>query len=611
MESGSSTSCRSSANREVSVAAARETLLVSRVRDELARLGIELAVGCPDSAFILTDLSGLNSEASSAIVRELHLTGHTSLSIWKRGAETFLGPWTEPLRSACWNCSRLRFSDLLAADDAGSVAVDPATIRAVVENVVLALWYPQLTAFGCVLVDDGDGAALHSVVPMPWCTVCGGAAKFQDLFATSRLPNPLVPEELSVLADARGGVLRRLLIFAGDHEVAPTTPVCASAHVGPYAQGDTSRAVFTGEGKGATQDAAVRSAIGEGVERYSASLWNPSDLTRASLNELGSAAFDPRWLVLYDERQYAEPGFPFAPFDPDLPVYWTEGRWLATGDQVQLPALAAYMHFTVKSGEHFAQMTSNGLAAGVTAEDATLRALYELIERDAFMLYWLARRAAVRIAPDGCDAVTQRALSEVERLGARTELYVLDVGTGHPTVVCLGLGDGRSWPGATIGLAAHADIDIALQRAALEHGHCGAYIRRLMLEGRHEHLPDSENVLTGLDHALYYVSPARAVSLEPLRAGAVPLITLADLRSRYRQESTLSTCVACLQDAGIRTAAVDVTSPDVALAPMRVVRAFGTHMQPIHFGSANRRLASPRLRALLVGSPETEPHPVA
>ena len=117
-----------------------------------------------------------------------------------------------------------------------------------------------------------------------------------------------------------------------------------------------------------------------------------------------------------------------------------------------------------------------------------LRALYELIERDAFMLHWLTKRPGLRLDPGGCDAVTECALGEIDRFGARTELYVLDIGTHHPCVVCVGLGDGRSWPGVTIGLAAHADIDAALQRAVLEHGHFGVYIRRLMLEGAHRHV---------------------------------------------------------------------------------------------------------------------------
>jgi ribosomal protein S12 methylthiotransferase accessory factor len=355
----------------------------------------------------------------------------------------------------------------------------------------------------------------------------------------------------------------------------------------------------------------VLSSIGEGLERYSASRWDAARLTRASADDLGAAALDPRLLVLYEDEQYQQPDFPYTPFGSDAPFDWTEGRWLDTGEPVQLPAQATFMNFPAVRSEQFAQTTSNGLAAGATFADAALRALYELIERDAFMLFWLAQLPGVRLAEEGCDPITARALREVERLGARTELYLLDAGTRHPTVVCIGLGNGRSWPGVTVGLAAHADLNVALQRAVLEHGHYGPYIRRLMREGRHASITARNDVRNSLDHALYYIPPVRAAALAPLRRNADSPVAIADQRSRYSLQPDLPASVAALQAAGIRIAAADVTSPDVALAPVCVVRTLGTSMQPIHFGFANRRLRNPRLTALLTGPAELEPHPIA
>jgi ribosomal protein S12 methylthiotransferase accessory factor len=56
---------------------------------------------------------------------------------------------------------------------------------------------------------------------------------------------------------------------------------------------------------------------------------------------------------------------------------------------------------------------------------------------------------------------------------------------------------------------------------------------------------------------------------------------------------------------------MDVTSPDVGLTPLRVVRTFGAYMQPIHFGASNYRLQNPRLRRWLRGSASRVPHPIA
>ncbi len=173
-------------------------------------------------------------------------------------------------------------------------------------------------------------------------------------------------------------------------------------------------------------------------------------------------------------------------------------------------------------------------------------------------------------------------------------------------------GDGQSWPGVTIGLAAHADPDIALRRAVLEHSHYGAYMRRLMLAGRHAFLHEPEQVSSALDHGLYYIDPRHTTALDQFRsARSSDAMTITELRERYRSPATLAACVEALRRAGIRAAAADVTSPDVALAPIRVVRAFGTLLQPIHFGFFNRRLRNPRLDRLLSGPAETNPHPLA
>jgi ribosomal protein S12 methylthiotransferase accessory factor len=76
-------------------------------------------------------------------------------------------------------------------------------------------------------------------------------------------------------------------------------------------------------------------------------------------------------------------------------------------------------------------------------------------------------------------------------------------------------------------------------------------------------------------------------------------------------ERSLRLCIERLKAAGMRVAVKDVTSPDVAASPFRVVRALGVNMQPIDFGFTVRRLGNPRLRALLTGNANPYPHPVA
>jgi len=596
---------------DASVAVIRHTSLTGRVVEHLALLGIKLVNSISRDVFAIADFSGLDAHHALQLAHELHESGCRSISFWKRGSETFYGPLAEPFQTACWNCCRLRFSDSVSGENEAPGEDDVTSPKVLANNVLLAVRYPGVAAYGCVVAEGSGVSSVHWVVPVPWCGVCNFAAPPTASCLVHPINSVHVPEELRILADTRAGVVRRMFFFDSDGSDAPAIPLCCTALIAPHPHQNERKTAFRGEGKGATRDDAARSAIGEGIERYAASIWHPSTLTWASFKELGERAFDPRWLVFYDDEQYERADFPFARFDVERPIYWKAGQWLDSNEEVQLPALATYMNFPTADGERFCQTTSNGLAAGATFEDAALRALYELIERDAFMLFWLAQRPASRVAMDGSDGLTHQALREVERLGARTELYLIDVGTKHPTMICLGFGDGFSWPGLTIGLGTHADVDIALRRAVFEHGHYGSYMRRLMRQGVHKRIRDDEHVLTNLDHGLYYVNPDHSTALDFFRAYAGDPTSLADLRCEYRQDATLSACVSCLAEVGIRTAAVDVTTPDIKLAPIRVVRAFGIHMQPIHFGTANRRLKNPRLDRLLSNTAETSPHPIA
>lgn len=587
-------------------AIANATALTRRIANLLLRQDFWLNEVPAEADFVVADLSDLDGSEALKIVKDLHRSRLHSISIWKRGGEVILGPLSFPGSTACWHCARLRIADT-PDGKIGTIPDDIELARAVAENLVLMHRFPDIAGYGCLLV-MGESDTVHSVSTIPWCATCGGGIGASRWAPLNQSPH--IPANFRSLADPRTGVIRHLYLFDASCADLPAMPICASAVMATIPLGHSdAHSKIQGEGKGATRETAVLSAIGEGVERYSASLWALSELTVQSPKNLGDLAFDPEWLVLYDEEQYGRNGFAYKPIDRDRPIHWAKGRWLDTGTETLVPAQATYFDFSF-DGALFVQTTSSGLAAGRSLEDATLRALYELIERDAFMSVWLSHRHGHRISPSGCDAVCALALSEARRLGAEIELYLLDEGIGIPTVVCLGIGDGLAWPGVTIGLGTHADIDVAVRKAVLEHGHCGPFMRRLMREGRHEKVNKPNQVLTSLDHGLYYCHASNTLALHDLRESRVS-VNLPELRKQYHEEATLSACVARLSLVGIRTAAVDVTTTDISPTGTRVVRAFGTQLQPIHFGFGYERRNNPRLQASLTEPIQTVPHPLA
>ncbi|WP_437523118.1 TOMM precursor leader peptide-binding protein [Sorangium sp. So ce726] len=576
------------------------------------------------------------------VARFAHAASVLSLSAHLEGLDAVIGPAVVPGETACWNCCRLRrlalskqpeadhalHASLLAARPERRartyLAPMPAFLGHAVALAALDLLVNRAASrlagrFVIQSLVDPE-ASLHAALRMPWCPVCGGAAEARSSGSVVRgssahLNDARDPaalrQMLAGIVDARAGIVHRLTLDATSPALAPEACVTATAFLSDYTEGSPrhrSSEPQVGTGKGVTAVEALIRATGEAVERYSAALVNRKALLRSSVAEMKSDFIAPERLCLYSEEQYAAPGFPYARVDPTAPIDWALGRWMDTGAPVVVPALPTYYGYCAGHDAHFCEVTSNGLAAGATLEDASMGAALELIERDAFMISWLARRPGRRILPDdSLDPELHEIARQLEERGARIELYLLDAGVSVPVVMCVGYGDGKRWPGAVVSISAHLNPLTAIRKAILEQGQIGNYVFRMMT-GEEVVIPARpEDVLTLEDHAVYYVPARRAAAFAFLRQGGT--ITAAELEEP--EEVSLSELTRRVQAAGLRIAIVDVTSPDLAATPFRVARALGPDFQQIHFGHKLARLGNPRLRSMAPHGINPDPHPMA
>jgi ribosomal protein S12 methylthiotransferase accessory factor len=280
---------------------------------------------------------------------------------------------------------------------------------------------------------------------------------------------------------------------------------------------------------------------------------------------------------------------------------------LRTGAKTWVLASQLYYKFPSVFSDFVAQVTSSGLAAGTDVESATMRAVLELIERDAIMVAWLCREPGRRLPINLCDAETRYIAGELMSAGASVAFHLLEGAGKIPVVLCAATGDGVSWPGLSATAAAHPSLRLAARGAVLEQAVSGFGLMRMLREGSGPRPMRPEEVRCGqfLDHACYYV-PKREEELAFLRNA--PSYE-PEVESYDRPIPSLAELAARLAGDGVEIAVADLTPPDVASASIHVVRAVAAGLQPLHCGFGMEFRGSWRLRHWRRKALNPAPHP--
>jgi ribosomal protein S12 methylthiotransferase accessory factor len=404
------------------------------------------------------------------------------------------------------------------------------------------------------------------------------------------------------LVDARTGLITSLARQPAD----PRLPFAWVGHGATVSRADRFapwRADGFGFGASAGDPLPARlAACGEAVERYCGNAV-PERLVRgshASLTAGGARAVDPEELALYSPAQHAAPGFPFRPFTRHDEVLWAPGTDLHDGGPVLVPASLAWLDVVhgSRAGEvprH--SLAYSGIAAGSDAPMAVRNALEELWERDATAIWWASGASTRRLDDDGRIS---GALGWAEDPQApHVRLRLLEIPSESPAPVVAAFLEEEHDDGSRMvafGSACRSTPEQAATKALVEALGLLQLTRQLVdpasevwravrAGGIEEHvfLPFRAD-RRYLDDAgpgyarLTDLPPVAQLHLDPrmngshldrLRPAAVaPLATLPRIDAACATETHLE----ALARLGLRAVSVDLTTPDVRLAGLEVVR---------------------------------------
>ncbi|TDD64025.1 hypothetical protein E1262_29405 [Jiangella aurantiaca] len=576
----------------------RSTEHVRPLPDDPDRLRAELARTAAAPLVVLRDRFDPELLLAVDEVRADRQAPWTQLHLDRAGA--FLGPAIEPGRTPGYRellarrrCAVQRpeiAEALLAPPVAGPLRPPPEDVLTWLVALFLADVRRWLAGRPCALLGNEveiDPAApsmtVHPLLPLP----------DQELLA----PRNHRVRGTDLLRDKRLGVITATW-HVTHHPSIPKALATVQAEVAdlariyPWAPNTVCGGSVFGD-----PAAAEAAAIGESVERYCGNWVRPERLRLASYEQLAAAgeeAVDPASLVLYSEAQYAAAGFPFVPFTPDLPVHWVAGRSLTHDRPVWVPASVVYVNWYV--GPFADAPPTNypfyaGIAAGATFDDAVRSGLEEIVERDATMIWWANRQRLPVVDPPPRLA----ALFDGEPAAHGQRAWLLSLPNAFGIPVMAGVVENTVERTVAIGFAARDDPE----EAALK-----AWAEALTLQeiSRDLQEPDGlfwQAVRRGAKRQ-GFIKPWRAdrrylddfrrdfhdvgdlecqmqVHLDPRAVDTVRPWIASDERRPLGDvprlpDRSLATYRRLIETAGHEIVAVDVTTPDVAAAGLRVVR---------------------------------------
>lgn len=246
------------------------------------------------------------------------------------------------------------------------------------------------------------------------------------------------------------------------------------------------------------------STIGETVERYSCAFYNKKDLTYSSFNKLDIKHIKPSEYALFHENQhklFSKNNFKMQKFTDETEIYWDICKDLTNGNECYCPASYIYLPWSLDNN-FISTSTSTGLSSHTNYYKAVLTSLYEVIERDSFVLTWHQKITNKKII------ITKEIRSYINEIfPSEYEWHFFDMtyDIKVPSVFGICIGKAEFGDFVIVATATRSTLSDALKKVIMEVAQSLPYYRYLNVK-RKGWIPsdDFNKLLNFEDHSLFY-----------------------------------------------------------------------------------------------------------
>ena len=244
-------------------------------------------------------------------------------------------------------------------------------------------------------------------------------------------------------------------------------------------------------GKGNSRAQSEVSALCEAVERYSGGRLGEEISVRKRLIDFAEddQAIHPNDVQLFSDSQLRDAGsinaeghpYNFVPprVAPETELDWTPVWSFTQSRHRYLPTSMLYMTAPERRGPEDLIADTNGCAAGNSLEEAILQGFLELVERDAFAIWWYNRLRVPAVNLSGFDDGFLAAAPGYYGRHDR-DIWLLDITSdfGIPTFAAVSRRLSHETEDIIYGAGSHLDSRIAATRAVCELNQCLTWLPR-------------------------------------------------------------------------------------------------------------------------------------
>ncbi len=215
-------------------------------------------------------------------------------------------------------------------------------------------------------------------------------------------------------------------------------------------------------------------SVYEATERLFSLHVDPATLVSGSFLDLRPSAVRPGEFILPRSWEYEQCSYAYVRYRDSLSLHWLPVYQITQDEVVPrlIPAGPAVTGYSLQHPEErIVPILSTGFAAGTRLAQTILRGIYELVERDAFMIAWLNRLSCPRLQVQSTSLRVLESLRQLSDEGFAVDFVNLTTDLGIPvilTVIEHRVPELKPNDCKIFGLGCHLNPERALARSYIE-----------------------------------------------------------------------------------------------------------------------------------------------